>query len=320
MKKFTFILIPPHHRKTFTFKLSEKSLGVFVLVLSIALFFSSYLTIDYINLKNIENKISKLETENSSIRSEAKLINLNLSKLKGLLHRLKMYTNRIDALVGLKISRVKSKTGIGPLTIVEEKARIGHKKKASTNYFSFPPGINPDFLEFKPTLDSMFSLNKQADKQVNSLRDLLASLSHKQSLLNATPTILPCSGWITSGFGIRVSPFTNKKTWHRGIDIASAIGTPIYSPADGVVIYSGKKPGYGNFIMIAHYQNGLVTKYGHNSENMVVVGQKVKKGDKIATVGITGRTTGPHLHYEVWSNGRPVNPKKFILNKSSNIF
>ena len=99
---------------------------------------------------------------------------------------------------------------------------------------------------------------------------------------------------------------------HRGIDIASSIGTPVLSPADGVVIFNGKKEGFGNFIMIAHGY-GIVSRYGHNAENLVKVGQRVQRGEQIATVGMSGRTTGPHLHYEVVVDGHNTNPQKFIL-------
>jgi murein DD-endopeptidase MepM/ murein hydrolase activator NlpD len=98
-----------------------------------------------------------------------------------------------------------------------------------------------------------------------------------------------------------------------GIDVAAPVGTPIVAPADGVVIFTGAKQGFGNFIMIAHGY-GVVTRYGHNHQNMVQPGQKVTRGEQIGTVGNSGRTTGPHLHYEVLVNGHNENPKKFILD------
>jgi len=100
---------------------------------------------------------------------------------------------------------------------------------------------------------------------------------------------------------------------HFGIDVASPVGTPICAPADGVVIFTGAKEGFGNFIMIAHGY-GIVSRYGHNAQNLVQPGQSIKRGEQIATVGMSGRTTGPHLHYEVIVDGRPANPKKFILD------
>jgi murein DD-endopeptidase MepM/ murein hydrolase activator NlpD len=157
-------------------------------------------------------------------------------------------------------------------------------------------------------------------RQTFELKRLLSTLSQKKALLASLPSISPVRGWITSDFGKRVSPFTGEVSMHKGIDIASPVGTPIYAPADGVVIYSGPKAGFGNFIMIAHYGYGAVTRYGHNSQNMVQAGQSVKRGEQIASVGISGRTTGPHVHYEVWVNGQAVNPKKFILVSDLDVF
>src|SRR6185312_3091128 len=152
-----------------------------------------------------------------------------------------------------------------------------------------------------------------ANDHALELQRLLSTLSQQKSLLSSIPSVAPVDGWITSGYGIRVSPFTGERTMHSGLDIAAPVGTPILAPADGVVIFTGAKAGYGNFIMIAHGY-GVVTRYGHNHQNMVQPGQKIARGEQIATVGDSGRTTGPHVHYEIVVNGKTNDPKKFILD------
>ena len=132
-------------------------------------------------------------------------------------------------------------------------------------------------------------------------------------MLNSTPALQPVDGWITSGFGSRISPFNGLKIFHEGIDLAASTGTIIIAPADGIVTFAGVKPGYGNTLVIDHGY-GYMTKYGHNSVHFVKSGDKVKRGDRIATVGNTGRSTGPHLHYEVQVNGIPQDPQVFILD------
>jgi murein DD-endopeptidase MepM/ murein hydrolase activator NlpD len=118
---------------------------------------------------------------------------------------------------------------------------------------------------------------------------------------------------VTSGFAYRKSPFTNEREFHEGLDISARTGTEVIAPADGVVSEIGKTYGFGNLLIISHGY-GLKTTYGHLSSILVRKGQKVKRGEKIALTGSTGRTTGPHLHYEVALNGVPVNPLNYILN------
>ena len=142
---------------------------------------------------------------------------------------------------------------------------------------------------------------------------MISRLSQQTTLLASIPSLAPLDGWITSAFGKRTSPFTGEPAIHKGLDVAAPIGTPIFSPADGVVLFSGQRTGFGNYILIAHGV-GIITGYGHNAQNLVSAGQVLHRGDQVATVGQTGRATGPHLHYEVLLNGRTVDPAKFILN------
>lgn len=117
--------------------------------------------------------------------------------------------------------------------------------------------------------------------------------------------------WMSSAFGWRTDPMSGKKEFHRGIDLVAKLGTHVLSAADGIVTWSGQYAGYGNMVEVSH-GNGYVTRYAHNKENLVVVGDRVTKGQKIAVLGSSGHSTGPHVHYEVIKNGRHVNPKKFI--------
>jgi murein DD-endopeptidase MepM/ murein hydrolase activator NlpD len=138
-------------------------------------------------------------------------------------------------------------------------------------------------------------------------------LRKQKSLLASTPSIRPTQGWVSSGFGYRISPFTNKREFHKGLDIATRIGTPIIAPADGLVVFAGREGNYGKMMTINHGYN-LKTRYGHLHKFRVNKGTSVKRGQIIAEVGNTGRCTGPHLHYEVLLNGVPVNPLRYILN------
>ncbi|MNL33206.1 Murein DD-endopeptidase MepM [compost metagenome] len=147
-----------------------------------------------------------------------------------------------------------------------------------------------------------------------SVIDLWESLSERQSLLNATPNMKPAKGWITSRFGYRMSPFSGKTALHAGLDIAAAPGSPVYAPADGVIIFASYDEGYGKLVSIDHGY-GVTTRFGHMSQIYVQTGQRVNKWDVVGAVGNTGRSTGPHLHYEVRINGTAVDPINYILDE-----
>jgi len=138
-------------------------------------------------------------------------------------------------------------------------------------------------------------------------------LSKQKSLLACTPSIRPAVGWVSSGFGYRISPFTNQREFHKGLDIATRIGTPVVAPADGLIVFAAREGNYGKMMTINHGYN-LKTRYGHLHKFRVNKGTYVKRGQIIGEVGNTGRCTGPHLHYEVLLNGVPVNPLRYILN------
>lgn len=122
--------------------------------------------------------------------------------------------------------------------------------------------------------------------------------------------------WISSRFGVRHDPFTGRRTYHDGVDFAAPLGTPIYSVAAGVVSASGRRGGYGNTVEVDH-GNGIVSRYAHNHRNLVKVGDKVKKGQKIALMGSTGRSTGSHVHYEILKNGKAISPHAFMNRKKA---
>jgi murein DD-endopeptidase MepM/ murein hydrolase activator NlpD len=160
---------------------------------------------------------------------------------------------------------------------------------------------------------SLDNLDTEINIQTQEKTELYKFLEEKKSMFACTPSIWPVKGWVRSKFGYRISPFTNEKEFHEGLDIAARTGTLIVAPADGVVSAVGEIYGYGTILTISHGYN-LRTRYAHLSKVLVKKGQSVKRGEKIALVGNTGRSTGPHLHYEVVLNGVPVDPLNYILN------
>jgi murein DD-endopeptidase MepM/ murein hydrolase activator NlpD len=139
-------------------------------------------------------------------------------------------------------------------------------------------------------------------------------VERRRSLADATPSIWPVAGWLTSAFGNRRDPFTGGSDFHPGLDISANRGEQILSPAIGTVYMAGWNGSYGNMVAIDHGY-GIVTKYGHLSRFAVMNGQQVNRGDIIGFVGSTGRSTSPHLHYEIWVNGKLTNPMKLLASR-----
>jgi murein DD-endopeptidase MepM/ murein hydrolase activator NlpD len=161
--------------------------------------------------------------------------------------------------------------------------------------------------------DQVTQLTIASSDQIEGFAALLKNLEDQRNILASTPAIRPANGWVTSKFGYRKSPFTGQREFHSGLDIANREGTPIIATADGVVTYCGRKGMLGKAVIIEH-GHGMVTRYAHLSKIKIKAGQKVKRGDTIALLGNSGRTTGPHLHYDVRLNGLSVSPEKYILN------
>jgi murein DD-endopeptidase MepM/ murein hydrolase activator NlpD len=161
--------------------------------------------------------------------------------------------------------------------------------------------------------EGLETLAGAADAQQESLQGLIAHLEDQAVRLVHTPSISPTHGWVTSSFGYRTDPYTGGRALHKGLDIAGRMGTPILAPADGQVIYASQKRSLGNAVKLRHGY-GIETVYGHLSEMLVKPGEMVKRGQQIAMMGSTGRSTGPHLHYAVLVNGKAVNPNNYILD------
>ncbi|MEW6543138.1 MAG: M23 family metallopeptidase [Nitrospirota bacterium] len=156
-------------------------------------------------------------------------------------------------------------------------------------------------------------LEREALTQERSLEELSEVARERTVRWASTPSVWPVKGWVTSGFGVRISPFTGQPAMHDGLDIGAPPNAPVYAPAGGLVVATGFDNKMGNMVAIDH-QYGVETQYGHLAKVLVKTGHRVKRGDLIGLVGSTGMSTGPHLHYMVKFNSRPVNPHRYILN------
>lgn len=165
-----------------------------------------------------------------------------------------------------------------------------------------------DNVQPETTIGVLRGVLNVIDAQISSVR---SAVERQQILANATPSIWPTAGWLTSSFGGRVDPFTGGRDYHAGLDISADKGKPVRATADGTINEAGYSGNYGNMVLVSH-RFGLSTRYGHLSRLAVSRGQTVRRGDVIGYVGSTGRSTSPHLHYEVLLNGQAINPLRFL--------
>lgn len=291
---YTVVILPSPTSEPYRFSLSKKTckyLAGFtsVLVLVLAGFFVQY----FLMLGQI--------TELKDLRREAKTQKIQIQSFLTTIDDLKKQMNRLIELD----QKLRVITDIGPRKEVGVMGQGGPEEVGL-------PASDGSKLMTSIQLD-LGDLQSKAIAQEKSFQELTEAVQSRQSLWASTPSIWPTTGWLTSGFGNRVSPFTGRVSMHNGVDIASRQDTPVISPAAGIVSYTGFDSGLGKLIKINHGY-GIATYYGHLSKAAVKVGQKIKRGDIIAYVGSTGLSTGPHLHYEVYVNDVPVNPMRYILN------
>ena len=280
--------------------------GVCILVLAIASG-GIYGIADYIRLKNATVTTSAL---NSKIDEQDHLIAMQRQQVQS-------FAREIDDL----------KDKLVELNRFEEKIRIIanlENKSDRTGLFGMGGAAPVDLDAGIPLREThrtlMRAMHDQANqldiatsRQAKSFASLLKSLEGQVDLLASTPSIRPTTGWVTSRFAYRESPFTGRREFHHAFDIANREGTPIVATAKGRVSFTGRKWLYGKTIIIDH-GHGMITRYAHCQKILKKKGDIVERGEKIALMGNTGRSTGPHLHYEVRLNGVPVNPENYILN------
>ncbi|HET7753088.1 MAG TPA: M23 family metallopeptidase [Anaeromyxobacteraceae bacterium] len=243
-----------------------------------------------------ENRI--LKEENAQLRSQILLVQEKVSHISATLDRVERFDAKLRSAV-TQLQDPDRKLAVGPVGSAALPSGMG--------------GPPPASQESSATLpDRLASLEQEATRQESSLGHLQEYFDDQRSLLASTPSVWPVRGWVTSDFGSRLDPYTAERVMHRGLDIATPHGQSIVSPSDGTVVFAGTENGYGKVLVVDHGY-GVKTRYGHLSEFFVKTGDRVKRGAKIAAVGNTGRSTGPHLHYEVRVNGLAENPRKFIL-------
>ena len=254
--------------------------------------------------------VQSSETELVKLRRDSKIRKIQVAKFVQQVKNFETQMARLERFE--KKLRVITALENSPKS-VEKNWGVGGPYGLSTNSFKTAMGRGAASIVDRLS-NGLDHLERQAKIQSISFQELDDFFKNQKSFLSSTPSIWPTRGWVTSSFGFRKSPFTGLREKHEGWDIAARNGAPVRATADGVVVVEGRNYGYGNLVEIDHGY-GIVTRYGHNSKHLVKVGDRVKRGQVVSLVGNTGRSTGPHLHYEILLNGVPVSPKNYILEE-----
>jgi len=306
-KNFSFIFVSNTGSVVRQLTFSKGFLVCLFILFASFLSYSGYFAYDYFHLKNIFLDAADLNTQmsdqNEVIYNQRKQIQRfagEINSLKSDLLALNDFERKIRIIANLeKPAEKDSLFGVGGSIPEDLETNIDVEERHN--------GLLRDMHE------QMSQLKTASTNQNEGFESLYKYLEDQRNLLASTPAISPTDGWVTSRFGYRLSPFTGKREFHKGLDIGARKKSPIVATANGVVTFVGNKGLLGRVITIDH-GHGIVTRFGHINKALKKRGDTVKRGETIALVGNTGRSTGSHVHYEIRLNGIPVNPKKYILD------
>lgn len=298
-RRWTVVFVPHGSEPS---KIVEVSYGLIKMALGgVAVGLTAALLVGYATMAHTVDlsRSARLQQENTRLVREIGELHGRLTTLADTLTTISQRDARIRVLANLE-----------PIDPQVEAAGIGGPTLASRPVL---PSEGPNVRRSEEIRVDLNALIRRANLLASSFEEAKDSLASHSLRLAATPSIMPTQGWLTSAFSaMREHPILHIARPHEGIDVTAPMGSPIEAPASGVVTDAGWESGYGNTVTIDHGY-GLVTKYAHCSKLLVKAGQRVSRGERIALVGSTGLATGPHLHYEVHVNGKPVDPLKYVL-------
>ncbi len=287
---FTVIFVPNARAKFRKYqvplhvaKIAGRVAAVTGIVLVGALIHYSALLFEVSRLRKVEEESANLITKTHEIERDAAALRAQMGQLSGIV-------NKLGVMAGVDAPPTDPSVG------------------------GTGGGSVADRSGSAPSVASFEEMSTRLNELTEKSRELTNVFDRQRSLLATTPSVWPVRGYLSAGFGNRNNPFTGLRDFHPGLDISAPLGTKILAPADGTVIFAGVKGGYGNAVTVNHGR-GIVTHYGHMDAINVRVGQAVRRGSVLGFVGSTGRSTAPHLHYEVWMNGSNQNPLLYILDE-----
>ena len=322
---YTFLFAKNNSSDLKKFSIDTKRFYIFLGALGLLFGLQVFFLTNYFGLYVDKWQMSKLKKENKELAEKFNYVSLQLKDLEKTVHQVSNFSRKLQLITNAGSKQSDSFKMIGKLhSDTALLALSAHSHSAES--LRAPSSIKEKRDSLEPSLDftqgalelRVESLKEKSEWVKQEAWTLYTDLLEKKEILDNTPSILPVKGWVSSHFGYRNETIfaDHEPYFHRGMDIASEEGSPVLASADGKVVWTGyDEHGYGNLIVLDHGY-GLKTYYAHLSQIKTTAGRFVKKGETIAQVGSTGRSTGPHLHYEVRIFGEPVNPDNYVLDQA----
>ena len=299
-KKITIFLFPDGSNRAVQFQIPRFLPLVFIFILAFASVSMIWVLKDYRAMKARAHRVVQLTIENEQQKRQCIFLADRISDVSEKLNKLNEFDQILKVMVNQETSEEnRNAPGVG-----------GSDPTAMDPRLAMAGGHKGLVRSMHKALDDLDMQVAMGERQKAELHKFLES---QKILLASTPSVWPTKGWLSSRFGKRKSPFTDKTEFHKGIDISTRLNAPVVAPADGMVSGVRWNRGYGRMVILDHGY-GIQTKYAHLQKALVKKGQYVKRGETIALVGTTGRSTGPHLHYEVHLDKVAVDPMRYILN------
>ena len=282
--------------------------------------------VDYVRVRIDHLELEKLRVETAEQRAKIESFDEAVADVQATLDRVREFERKVRTIANLPGSAASGGAGVvevGPSDSGDLEVDRGDAEPVPTSKAPEPAAAarRAATKSTAGAADDRVSLLREEARRLGfaaserqlSLEELVQQLEDKHDRLASSPAIWPTQGWLTSSFGTRISPFTGKRHFHAGIDIAGAAGTEVIATARGKVKFVGRKGPLGKTVIIDHGY-GVRTHYGHNQDNLVERGEEVERGQVIGSLGNSGRSTGPHLHYTVEVKGKAVNPLDYIFD------
>ena len=291
---YTFIVVPNLSSRLHKVRVPAPAVSLLAAIGILSFLVVAGLGFSYAKMAFRVADYNRLEAENSELKVEKKNLEVSTKKLDTKIAHLEIISEKITSLIESDSWNKR----FGNLSL----SAVGGPK------MDYRTSEIVDGIKSRADVET---LKDRTSELENNLTFLQTVVEKRYQKLQFTPTTWPINGRIGSHYGRRLDPFTGEAEVHFGLDISGLYGTAVRAPASGVVIYSARRSDYGNLIILDH-GDGLTTRYGHLSRYQARIGQQIAKGEVIGYVGTTGRSTAPHLHYEVRLNDRPVNPKNYL--------
>jgi murein DD-endopeptidase MepM/ murein hydrolase activator NlpD len=298
--------------KTVSFRLHKLIPYTFISLLCISIVIIIMMTFYCTSLYNSVLALEKINYSNRNLKSEVEALTLKIKSIQLTMTQVESLSSKIQKASTRTDDRIHQQSSQNSEIAVVDNLGIGPLSKEDYELSQQLTSIKKDNLQLKDLFEEAQQWEKDSEKKLVDFKKLISDLRKYNVKLHLIPDIAPAKGRLSSSYGWRISPFSGKDRMHLGLDIAAPIGSPIYATADGTVVRTAMTDDYGRMLEIQH-NNKLLTRYAHTSMIYVKEGQKVKKGDVIAAVGSTGRSTGPHVHYEIEVDGRRVDPVTYIV-------